>query len=84
MPIYEYHCEPCHASFEALVRSSSDRPRCPTCGDSDHLVKEFSVPAAPRAAGSSSRASDLPVACGTGGCGMPACGTGGCGMMGMG
>ncbi len=78
MPIYEYRCEPCDHTFEALVRSSGEpTPKCPACGRSDHLAKQFSVPAAAhtQAAGSSARPS-LPMA---GGCGAPiCCGGGGC------
>lgn len=81
MPLYEYHCEPCDHTFETLVRSSSDVPRCPRCGASDHLAKLLSVPAAAHTGGKSS---DLPM-CGPspsfgGGCGAPQCGGGMCGM----
>ena len=79
MPIYEYHCEPCDHAFETLVRSSSDVPHCPKCGEVEHLTKQFSVPAAAHSAGKSS---SLPV-CDTGsyGCGGPGpCGSGMCGM----
>jgi putative FmdB family regulatory protein len=33
MPIYEYQCESCQASFEKLVFNSDDDPvDCPACG----------------------------------------------------
>ncbi len=34
MPIYEYECPACHATFEELIRSAGDeeRVRCPKCG----------------------------------------------------
>lgn len=34
MPIYEYRCENCGASFEMFVRSISKavEPKCPECG----------------------------------------------------
>lgn len=77
MPIYEYRCEPCEHTFETLVRSSTDVPRCPKCG-TDHLHKEFSVPSAPQ--GGARGSSSLPI------CNAPApssfgggCGAGGCG-----
>lgn len=75
MPIYEYHCRPCDHTFETLVRTPADSPECPRCGDSEHLVKQFSVPAASQT-GATGRASSLPIA----GCGAPSCcmGTGGC------
>ncbi|MFM7317697.1 MAG: FmdB family zinc ribbon protein [bacterium] len=81
MPIYEYTCNGCEATFEALVRSSNDQPRCPKCGETD-LNKEFSAPAAARVQGGSSA---LPVcppsAMPPGACGGPACRSGLCGDM---
>ena len=74
MPIYEYRCAPCDHTFETLVRSSGDVPRCPSCGNVD-LAKQFSVPAAAQTGAS------LPV-CGAGpkdlGCGPGQCRTGMC------
>lgn len=76
MPIYEYTCDECSEDFEVLVRGN-EQPTCPRCG-SAHLAKQFSVPAAHTAHGSS-----LPV-CPTpssfGGCGLPQCGGGQCAM----
>ncbi len=76
MPMYEYRCEPCDHAFEALVRSSSDVPRCPRCEGSE-LAKQFSVPAAARAA--SGQGASLPVCQPVGGPPMGGCGAGGCG-----
>ncbi len=76
MPIYEYRCEPCEHTFETLVRSAADEPRCPRCGQPDHLVKQFSVPAAPRGGASSA---SLPVSS-PAPCGAPHCGGGMCGL----
>ncbi|MBX6313284.1 MAG: zinc ribbon domain-containing protein [Isosphaeraceae bacterium] len=45
MPIYEYRCGPCDHTFETLVRSATDVPRCPKCGGID-LAKQLSIPAA--------------------------------------
>ncbi len=79
MPIYEYRCEPCHHEFETLVRSSSDVPHCPKCGNID-LNKQFSVPAAAKVNGSASSslpmgdAGPSPGPCGMGGCGSGMCG----------
>jgi len=42
MPIYEYHCNDCHATFEQLVGTGSV-VTCPSCGSSS-LDKLFSVP----------------------------------------
>ncbi len=74
MPIYEYRCEPCDHTFETLVRSSSDSPHCPKCGNID-LAKQFSVPAAIHAVGS--QGASLPV-CDTGGASFGGCGSGPC------
>lgn len=75
MPIYEYHCEPCNETFEALIRSSSDVAHCPSCG-SPEVDKQFSVPAAAQVGGSPG-SSPLPMAS-AGDCGAPACGGGVC------
>jgi len=42
MPVYEYRCHDCLATFEQLVRASSV-VTCPSCGGSS-LEKLFSVP----------------------------------------
>lgn len=80
MPIHEYRCGPCDHAFETLVRSASDVPRCPRCGNLE-LAKLLSVPAAAQSGG---RSSDLPI-CGAtgepmmgGDCGMGGCGSGMC------
>lgn len=35
MPIYEYRCESCGASFEKMVRLSAPTPACEVCGAAD-------------------------------------------------
>jgi putative FmdB family regulatory protein len=77
MPIYEYRCEPCSHTFETLVRTSSDVPKCPKCG-SPELAKQFSVPASAHTGGTG-RSDALPIASGPG-CGAPMCCGGGCQM----
>ena len=44
MPLYEYHCRACSATFEKLVRDGS-RVACPHCGDSsvDKLLSTATV-----------------------------------------
>jgi putative FmdB family regulatory protein len=42
MPIYEYRCEGCQTSFEALVKRSDPQTECPQCG-SHKLAREMSV-----------------------------------------
>lgn len=32
MPIYEYDCESCGKKVEVLLRSSREKPVCPSCG----------------------------------------------------
>ena len=80
MPIYEYHCEPCHHTFETLIRSSSDVAHCPICGG-DELAKQFSVPAAAQtgqgAFGALPMGDTSPKSLG---CGAQGCGGGVCGM----
>ena len=34
MPLYDYHCKACDATFERLVRAGS-APTCPQCGSVD-------------------------------------------------
>ena len=43
IPIYEYSCQGCGHSFEALVRGSA-APSCPEC-QSEDLERHFSLPA---------------------------------------
>ncbi|RME41615.1 MAG: zinc ribbon domain-containing protein [Planctomycetota bacterium] len=67
MPIYEYICEACKHTFEALHRSMSDRsvPACPACG-AKRVTRRLSVFAA-------RGTSESPASRGeTGGC--PRCG----------
>ncbi len=66
MPIYEYRCDDCGRSFEALVSATRPESECPDCRGTK-LVRELSVFA-------SSRGGSGPAANGGGGC----CG-GGCG-----
>ena len=42
MPIYEYRCESCQRSFEALVTRAEPQAECPECG-SRQLAREMSV-----------------------------------------
>ncbi len=81
MPIHEYHCGPCDHTFETLIRSSGDVPRCPRCGETE-LKKEFSVPSAARNVGGSLGSlpvCNAPAPAGFGGCGGGPCRTGLCG-----
>ncbi|MCA9245509.1 MAG: zinc ribbon domain-containing protein [Planctomycetales bacterium] len=73
MPIYEYECGQCRATFELLVRGA-EQPACPECGGRQ-LDKLLSVPAA-HSAGSELPVCDMPRRgpCGRGGCGLPECG----------
>jgi putative FmdB family regulatory protein len=73
MPIYEYYCEDCENSFEALVRPG--RPEdaaCPQC-HGGHLSREMSVFASARGGLDSGGNGFTPSGAGGGGC----CG-GGC------
>ena len=73
MPIYEYACNDCHTSFEALVRSDTV-PECPQCHSTalEKLLSVFSTTASAAAP-----APAMPSPCGS--CGNPG-GPGACGM----
>lgn len=68
MPLYEYECQKCDHSFEALV-FNGETAQCPECS-STKLEKLLSVPSAGQAG-----PSNLPMSCGEG----PPCGAPGCG-----
>jgi putative FmdB family regulatory protein len=75
MPIFEYECKDCSASFELLVRSDS-RIACPSC-ESDRVVKKLSLFAA-----HTKRAETALPPCHTGGegCNLGKCCSGFCGV----
>ena len=50
MPIFEYVCHRCGASFEKLVMSRNAAVSCPTCESSD-VAKQFSAFSTSTAAG---------------------------------
>jgi putative FmdB family regulatory protein len=64
MPLYEYACQECEHTFEALVQSE-ESVECPSC-HGQRLEKLMSVPAKPR-----SEAPGLPIRCNSDG---PPCG----------
>lgn len=43
MPIFDYNCDHCGATFELLLLKNSPTPACPTCM-SEQLTKLFSAP----------------------------------------
>jgi putative FmdB family regulatory protein len=68
MPLYEYACQKCSHTFETLV-FDGESISCPECA-SAQILRLLSVPAQPRAEGTSvpmSRKNDLPP-CGPGCC----------------
>lgn len=68
MPIYEYRCDACSASFEALIpAAASDEVACRSCG-ATQARRLLSVFAAPRAAGGDGAAAPSGGCCG-GACG---------------
>ncbi len=70
MPLYGYDCNACGHQFEKLVRSSGEKPSCPSC-ESEDLKRQLSLIADP-AKGGSNAAGALP--CETGGsCGSCPC-----------
>jgi len=81
MPLYEYVCSDCHASFEKLVRRLGDAVDCPSCRSSavDKQLSSFAVgTTAPTFAGCGAGACDAGP-CGPSGGGGP-CGGGACGL----
>jgi putative FmdB family regulatory protein len=64
MPLYEYACQKCEHTFEALVQGD-EQVECPEC-QSRKLERLLSVPARPR-----SDAGALPMRCNSDG---PPCG----------
>ncbi len=45
MPIYEYVCDQCGHEFEALLRTSDEKPACPAC-NGQQLTRKLSLPVA--------------------------------------
>ena len=68
MPMYEYACQECDHTFEALV-FNGEQVDCPEC-HSDKLERLLSVPAKPR-----SESASLPMSCDPK---LPPCGPGCC------
>lgn len=69
MPLYEYTCQACEHTFEALV-FDGDTVSCPQC-EATKVERLLSVPALPQVAGGS-----FPSACGDPS--LPPCGAVGC------
>jgi putative FmdB family regulatory protein len=46
MPIYEFRCEACGASFERLVEAGTESSNCPNC-EADEASRVYSAQAAP-------------------------------------
>jgi len=69
MPIYEYYCEDCEHSFEALVHPGrSEDATCPQCHGA-HLSREMSVFASARSGDSVGSGNGFtPSGAGGGGC----------------
>jgi putative FmdB family regulatory protein len=65
MPIYEYACPACDASFETLILRKSDEAEvaCPTCG-SRRVDRHLSRPAATRGGRGGSASGGPPPGCG--------------------
>jgi putative FmdB family regulatory protein len=68
MPLYEYTCQDCRHTFEALV-FNGDTVQCPEC-QGEQIERLLSLPARPQSGNSS-----LPTACNPSGppCGAPWC-----------
>jgi len=73
MPMFEYACKDCTATFETLVRGA-ETPECPSC-HSQSLERRLSTFAAHT--GGAAKTTSMPSACGS--CGDPR-GPGACSM----
>lgn len=73
MPIYEYDCGRCCASFENLVLSASETVRCPKC-KSAKVTKRFSVFGVGASKGSAGSGASEGGSCPPQGCARPDCG----------
>lgn len=70
MPIYEYRCQSCDASFEKLYfPTEKEHPTCPKCGSGD-VKKQLSTFGVHK--GSSVKGSSAPADCGSC-CGFDSC-----------
>lgn len=72
MPIYEYECPNCGASFEELVRSREQKIICPRC-QNETPKKKMSAAAFRCGAGLSAPASATSASSGCGGCTATSC-----------
>ena len=79
MPLYEYACPACGATFEKLVRRFGEAVACPACASTD-VEKQLSVFAVATSAPSPPFAGCGAAACAPdgSGCGAGACGGGAC------
>ena len=76
MPLYEYVCADCAASFEKLVRRWGEAVDCAHCGSAS-VEKQLSTFAVGSASAASTGAAP---ACGQGACESGPCGAGACGL----
>ena len=79
MPLYEYVCEDCRASFETLVKRWGDSVDCPGCGSAS-VEKQLSTFAVASASSNSGTSAMEGAGCGASVCGQGACGSGACGL----
>lgn len=43
MPLYDFYCENCGASFEEIVSAQDAAPACPQCG-ANNVKRQISMP----------------------------------------
>ena len=85
MPLYEYVCSDCHASFEKLVQRFGEAVDCPSCSSAavEKQLSTFAVgPASSSAVAACGAGPGEPAPCGAMGPGGGAgpCGGGTCGL----
>jgi putative FmdB family regulatory protein len=69
MPMFEFRCEECGASFEELVRRTGEEVECPKCG-SAKLEKLYSRLGAVRGGSESFDSGSSCPTCSSGTCGL--------------
>lgn len=60
MPLYDFHCRACGASFEDYTRADEQAPACPACAsaDTERVLTGFAGPFTLRPQGGDARRAD--------------------------
>ena len=41
MPIFDFKCEKCDHQYEKMIRLTTDKPKCPECGNEKDQMKKI-------------------------------------------